>query len=108
MSKDEEISLIEKKLWTSKDVWKVVTGIGFIVFTLTTIYNRFVLLEQITKENKAEHEVAIKHIRETYDTKVKVLEDRIDNQYNRLNKKIENLEEVSHYPGPNNYRKHGG
>ena len=69
----EEIDLISKKMFTSKDVWKLVSGVAVAVFVITLIYARFLAMEK-----------TIEFLSESHAAEMQVLIDRVDTQNNRL------------------------
>ena len=79
--KEEEKELIEKKMWSSKQLWSLVLGVAFAVFTITMIYARFLGMEKTIDFMKATHA-----------TEIATLEDRQDKQNARHVKEMEDLE----------------
>jgi hypothetical protein len=110
MSEQEELDLVEKKMWSSKDVWKLVSSVAVGVFIITMIYARFLSLENNLKTLEVLHTSDIKHqetvhqaemsaVRELFESKLKVIEDRQTKQHARQDDDIKVLQNFSHPVG---------
>ena len=106
----KEKDLIAQKLWSSKDLWKAVTGVALAVFVLTSIYGRFIFLEKDNvqqkdlhatdiKNLKDAHEVEMKNLRESLEAQIFVIADRQTKQHARQDEDIKTLQKMSHERG---------
>ena len=107
---NEEMDIAAKKVWSSKDVWKLVSGVAVAVFVITLIYARFLSLEvnnvnqksvhaKDIKTIKEQHEAEMFNLREYFDTRIGVIEDRQTKQHARQDDDIKTLQQLSHPVG---------
>lgn len=120
IAKQEEIDLIEKKMWSSKQLWSALTAVAFAVFILTMIYAKFLGMEKDIVFMKEQNAVEIASMKETHSAEIVVLTNRIKTQDARWNANIEELEDEvdinaativllkldAHEPGPGQKRIH--
>ena len=65
--------LLDKGMWSSKTLWKAITGVAVAVFVLTMIYAQFLSMAK-----------DIVFMKQTHASEIEVLTNRMDNQNKRL------------------------
>jgi hypothetical protein len=81
MSKEDELDIIEKKMWSSKQLWSALLGVAFVVFTITMIYAQFLGMAK-----------DIVFLEESHAIEMTTLTNRQDKQNARWVKEMEELE----------------
>jgi hypothetical protein len=67
------LSLLEKGVWSSKSMWKAVSGVAVGVFIITMIFAQFLSMQK-----------TIDFMKETHEAEILVLTNRVSNQNERL------------------------
>ena len=92
----EEKDLIDRKMWNSKQMWQVISAVAVAVFFLTSVFNRFVFVEQGQANQKELHAKDMADSEASHLKDLTVVDDRWRKVTTRLEERIDKLEDVSH------------
>lgn len=88
-----ELDILQKRMFTTKEVLTILALVASATFTLTTIYNRFLLIESIQTEQNENFHSEMDQFKEYYEERIEILDDRISKTTKRNSDRIDKLEE---------------